>query len=48
MWSLPDHVVDKGREEYKADLELVNEYHNFGVGLDVEELFVPEYLMRKG
>ncbi|QZI90782.1 hypothetical protein MYOV066v1_p0004 [Vibrio phage PS15B.3] len=48
VWELPNHVVDKGREDYLADLETFKEYQDFGVGLDVEELFIPEYLMRKG
>ncbi|AUR92698.1 putative exodeoxyribonuclease 8 [Vibrio phage 1.175.O._10N.261.55.B3] len=48
VWELPDRIVDIGRSDYLSDLELVREYEEFGCGLDVEQLFVPEYLMRKG
>ena len=48
VWELPGRIVDIGRSDYLADLELVKEYQDFGIGLDIEELFIPEYLMRKG
>ena len=48
VWELPKRFVDKGRDDYLSDLELVREYQEFGCGLDIEELFIPEYLMRKG
>lgn len=48
VWELPDRIVDIGRSDYLADLEAVREYQDFGVGLSVEELFIPEYLLRKG
>ena len=47
VWELPDRVVDVGRSDYLADLELVREYSEFGCGLDVEKLFIPEYLLRR-
>jgi exodeoxyribonuclease VIII len=47
VWELPNHVVDKGREDYLSDLNTFKEYQDFGVGLDVEELFIPEYLLRR-
>ncbi|AUR91296.1 protein of unknown function DUF3799 [Vibrio phage 1.158.O._10N.261.45.E12] len=47
VWELPDRIVDIGRSDYLSDLELVREYEEFGCGLDVEQLFIPEYLMRK-
>lgn len=47
VWELPDRIVDVGRSDYLADLELVREYYEFGCGLDVEKLFIPEYLLRR-
>lgn len=46
VWELPEEVVELGRATYLEDLEKVREYIDFGCGLDIEELEIPNYLLK--
>ncbi len=46
VWELPDDIKERGRSTYLSDLEAAREYMDFGCGLDIEQLHIPEYLLR--
>lgn len=45
-FELPSELVEKGRTEYLENLESAREYDDFGVGLEIEELYIPSYLIK--
>ena len=46
VFELPSELVEKGRAEYLENLESAREYDDFGVGLEIEELYIPSYLVK--